>query len=242
MTFDILPALDLRDGVVVRLRQGDYARQTVYADNPRALARRYREAGAAWLHVVDLDGARDGGFTQLGLVGDLARSGLKVQAGGGVRTREDVQRLLEAGATRVVVGSLAIREPAMVAEWLDAFGSRCLVLALDARPIGDDWRLASAGWTRDEGTRLEDCVAFYAAHGARHVLCTDIARDGMLSGLNTDLYARLAALAPTLAVQASGGVRGLEDVRGARRAGAAGVVLGRALLDGRFTLAEALSC
>jgi len=241
MSFQIIPAIDLREGRVVRLRQGDYARQTRYADDALALAASYCEAGAACLHVVDLDGARAGACTQLELIARMAAL-LPVQAGGGVRSEEDVRRLFDAGVARVVVGSIAVRDPQRVLQWLQTYGSERLVLALDAREQAGVWRLPVAGWTEDGGATLDARVQAYAAGGARHLLCTDIARDGMLAGINTALYAHLQMLAPALAVQASGGVRDLDDIRAARAAGAAGVILGRALLEGRFTLQEALSC
>ena len=242
MNFTIVPAIDLREGRVVRLRQGDYDRETRYAADPVALAASYRDAGAQWLHVVDLDGARAGRFTQLALIGQLARCGLQVQAGGGVRDVADVRRLLDAGATRVVIGSIAVCDPQTVIGWLRDFGAGRLVIALDARQRDGAWRLPTAGWTQAGAATLDERVQAYAAAGARHLLCTDIDRDGMLGGLNIALYRHLGTLAPTLAVQASGGVRDLDDLRAACAAGAAGAILGRALLEGRFTLAEALAC
>ncbi|MBW8074121.1 HisA/HisF-related TIM barrel protein, partial [Metallibacterium scheffleri] len=188
------------------------------------------------------DGARAGHFTQLSLIGQLARCGLQVQAGGGVRDAADVRRLLDAGAARVVVGSIAVRDPQTVIGWLRNFGAERLVIALDARQRDGAWRLPTAGWTQTGEATLDERVQAYAAAGAGHLLCTDIDRDGMLGGLNIALYRHLGTLAPTLAVQASGGVRDLDDIRAARAAGAAGVILGRALLEGRFTLAQALTC
>ena len=164
------------------------------------------------------------------------------QAGGGVRDAVDVRRLLDAGATRVVVGSIAVRDRQTVIGWLRNFGAERLVIALDARQRDGVWRLPTAGWTQTGEATLDERVQAYAAAGARHLLCTDIDRDGMLGGLNIALYRHLAMLAPTLAVQASGGVHDLDDLRAARAAGAAGVILGRALLEGRFTLAQALTC
>lgn len=241
-TFTVIPAIDLRAGQVVRLRQGDYAQQTTYADSPLHLAERYAADGAQWLHVVDLDGARSGNLDNLGVIAAMARTGLNVQAGGGVRERDDLARLYQAGVARVVVGSVAIRDPERVASWLAEFGAERLTLALDTRRVDDRWALPSAGWTELEARTLDDLAPWYAARGARHLLCTDIERDGMLAGFNLALYRHLADSAPNLAVQASGGVRSLDDIRDARAAGAAGVILGRALLEGRFGLREALAC
>ena len=241
MTTDIIPAIDLRAGQVVRLAQGDYARQRTYPVDPVALAAGYAAAGVRWLHVVDLDGAQAGGFANLPVIEALARSGLRVQAGGGVRGVADVHRLLDAGVERVVVGSVAVGAPARVADWMQRHGGERFVIALDTRWTDDRWMLASDGWTRVQPRTLDELAPWYAAHGGRHLLCTDIERDGMLAGLNLALYRHLARIAPALAVQASGGVRSVDDIGAARLAGARGVILGRALLEGRFTLAEALA-
>ena len=242
MTFTVIPAIDLREGRVVRLKQGDYAQQTVYLDDPRALARRYAEAGARWLHLVDLDGARAGRLDNFAVIEAIAGDGMQLQAGGGVREQADLQRLFDAGVTRVVLGSVAIRDPERVAGWLRSYGAARLTLALDTRRVDDRWTLPSAGWTASETRTLDELAPWYAAQGARHLLCTDIERDGMLAGCNLDLYRHLANSVPQLAVQASGGVRSLDDIRAAREAGAQGVILGRALLEGRFTVQEALAC
>jgi len=238
---EIIPAIDLRAGRVVRLAQGDYARQTTYHDDPVALAASYQATGANWLHVVDLDGAQSGAFANLPVIEALARTGLRIQAGGGVRSVADVHRLLDAGVERVVVGSVAIRDPERVADWLRRHGADRFTIALDTRWADDRWTLPSAGWTRAETRTLDELAPWYAAQGARHLLCTDIARDGMLAGLNLALYRHLADIAPALAVQASGGVRSLEDIRAARLAGARGVILGRGLLEGCFGLGEAMA-
>ncbi|BFI95917.1 MAG: 1-(5-phosphoribosyl)-5-[(5-phosphoribosylamino) me thylideneamino]imidazole-4-carboxamide isomerase [Rhodanobacter sp.] len=242
MSFDVIPAIDLRDGRVVRLKQGDYAQQTTYADDPRAVAQSYADAGARRLHLVDLDGARSGNLDNLAVIEAIARDGLQVQAGGGVREEADLQRLFDAGVARVVVGSVAIRDPERVAGWLQKHGAERFTLALDTRCIDGRWTLPSAGWIETETRTLDELAPWYAARGAHHLLCTDIARDGMLAGFNLDLYRHLAETVPQLAVQASGGVRSLDDIRAAREAGARGVILGRALLEGRFTVAEALAC
>lgn len=235
-----VPAIDLRDGKVVRLYKGDYAQQTIFAFEPEALAARYADEGADWLHVVDLDGARSGRFENLATIAGIASSGrLRVQAGGGIRDEEGVRRLLEAGVHRVVVGSMAIRSPETVAAWIGRYGAERIVLALDTRFRDGEWKLPSAGWTADEARTLDDLVPWYEAAGARHLLCTDIDRDGTMSGPNVALYRHLGSLAPTLAVQASGGVRSLDDVAALAFQGTAGVILGRALLEGAFTLVDA---
>jgi len=244
MSFTVYPALDIRNGQVVRLLQGDYAQQTTYGDDPLPRAQAFAAAGARWMHLVDLDAARAGGYTLAPLLARIASTtALKVQTGGGVRGREDVARILDAGASRVVIGSLAVREPAQVLAWLQEFGAERLTIALDTRQ-GDDgvWRLPVHGWTETADVTLDELAVRYAQAGMKHLLCTDIARDGMLSGPNLELYAHLSRLLPGVAVQASGGVRDVADVAAARAAGCAGAVLGKALLEGRLQLQEALAC
>ncbi len=242
MSFQVIPAIDLRGGRVVRLRQGDYARETVFACKPLDLARSYADSGVRWLHVVDLDGARAGHFENLAVIEAMAGTGLQVQAGGGVRTTDDLRRLLGAGVERVLVGSLAVKDPYATAIWISQFGAEKLVLALDVRRQAGAWRLPVHGWTEDSTVQLETLIAHYQRAGARHVLCTDIDRDGTLEGFNLALYRDLHALAPDFEVQASGGACSLDDIRRVREAGARAVIVGRALLEGRFELRKAARC
>lgn len=244
MSFTVYPAIDLRGGKVVRLRQGDYAEETRYGDDPLAFASRYADAGAAWLHLVDLDAAKAGGYTLQPLLrGIAATTGLQVQTGGGVRRRDDVAALLDAGASRVVIGSVAVRDPASVLAWIGEFGSECITVALDTRrDAGGIWRLPVHGWTETAADTLDELLRRYADGGLKHLLCTDIDRDGMLSGPNIALYRDVSAAYPGLQLQASGGVRDVADVIAAREVGCAGAVLGKALLEGRLSLPEALAC
>ncbi|MFX1722748.1 1-(5-phosphoribosyl)-5-[(5-phosphoribosylamino)methylideneamino]imidazole-4-carboxamide isomerase [Stenotrophomonas maltophilia] len=244
MSFIVYPALDIREGRVVRLLQGDYAQQTTYGDDPLPRAQAFAAAGASWMHLVDLDAARAGGYTLAPLLAAIAaQTGLKVQTGGGVRSRDDVARILDAGAARVVVGSVSVREPDTVIGWLREFGPDRLTIALDARQAEDGrWLLPVHGWTETAEDTLEALAQRYAEAGMQHLLCTDIARDGMLSGPNIDLYQHLARLLPGVAVQASGGVRDARDVAQAKAVGCGGAILGKALLEGRMTLEGALAC
>lgn len=244
MSFTVYPALDIRDGRVVRLLQGDYARETRYGDDVLPRAQAFADAGAQWMHLVDLDAAKAGGYTLAPLLGQISRqTGLQVQTGGGVRSRDDVARILEAGAARVVVGSLAVRDSATVIGWLQEFGTDRLTIALDTRQDADGaWQLPVHGWTETAEATLDQLATHYAQAGLQHLLCTDIARDGMLSGPNMGLYAHLRALAPQLHVQVSGGARNLADVAAAKAAGCAGIVLGKALLEGHLDLKDALAC
>lgn len=244
MSFTVYPALDIRNGSVVRLRQGDYAQQTTYGDDPLPRAQAFAATGAQWMHLVDLDAAKAGGYTLAPLLARIAsQTAIKVQTGGGVRGRDDVARILDAGASRVVIGSLAVRQPGAVEAWLGEFGPERLTIALDTRQGSDGvWRLPIHGWTETADVTLDQLASRYAAAGMRHLLCTDIARDGMLAGPNIELYAHLSALLPGVAVQASGGVRDAADIRAAKAAGCGGAVLGKALLEGRLHLEEALTC
>lgn len=242
MSFILYPAIDVRAGQVVRLHQGDYAQETCYADEPLFVARRYAQAGASWLHLVDLDAARAGGYTLAKLLASIkASTTLRVQTGGGVRSEADVVALLAAGADRVVVGSLAVGQPTTVIEWMQRYGADRITVALDTRrSVNGIWRLPTKGWTEDMGAELEPTLANYAVNGLEHLLCTDIDRDGTLSGPNLDLYRRIRGLCPSVKLQASGGIRNRTDVAAARAMGCAGAVLGKALLDGSFTFDDAL--
>lgn len=242
--FTVYPAIDVRGGAVVRLLRGDYDQETRYDGDPVTVAEGYARAGARWLHLVDLDAAREGRYTLDDTLERIVdRTGLMVQTGGGVRCAEDVERVLDAGASRVVVGSLAVREPDTVVGWLDRFGPERITVALDTL-IGPDgtWRLAVDGWTGVDGQGdLVSCLHRYHGSGLRHVLTTDIGRDGTLGGPNFHLYTMLTRSTPDLHVQASGGARNVDDVRAARRTGCAGIILGKALLEGRLSLSDAVA-
>lgn len=242
----IIPAIDLLAGRVVRLRQGNYDATTDYGDEAVKRLTDYAAAGAKRLHLVDLTGAKDPASRQLTLIGRIVTAlpaDVSLQTGGGIRTRGDVKALLDAGVAAVVVGSQAVKAPDEVRQWFREFGADRIVLALDVR-VADDGRarVATAGWQETSSALIEDVVQSYLACGLKHVLCTDIARDGMMTGPSVNLYARLAEAFPTVAWQASGGIASLVDVKAAENAGVAGVIVGRALLEKRFTVKEALSC
>lgn len=235
---DLIPALDLREGRVVRLEQGDYERQRRYALSPLEQARTYQNAGARLLHLVDLDAARDGGDGNLALIGQIAAAlDLPVQTGGGVRTIDDLHRRLEAGAARVVIGSVCVRTPAVVCNWLAEFGAERIVAGLDVRQAPDGrWIPQAAGWTEAGEKDLFTLIDQLLGAGLRHLLCTDIARDGMLGGASIALYAELTARYPELLVQASGGIGSEADLEAVAATGVAGCIVGRALLEGSVPL------
>ncbi len=237
----IYPAIDLIDGRCVRLLHGDFAHVTQYGD-PVEQIQAFADAGAEWVHIVDLDAARSGERRQTLLVSRLVQSAaIRVQCGGGVRTREDLLAVLDAGVERAVVGSAAARNPAEVRRWIDEVGAERVCCAFDVR--GDErggYRLAADGWTTDSGASLKDALAAFPNGGLRHVLITDIARDGALGGPNLDLLRVAGRMRPDLDIQASGGVSSLGDLCALRKAGAAGVIIGRALYEGKFKLEAAL--
>lgn len=236
----LIPAIDLRAGRCVRLLRGEFDAETAYAATPLALLARYRAAGADWLHVVDLDGARDGSGGNLAIIGALAaEAAIRLQVGGGLRDHSAVRAMFALGAARVVIGSAALDDPAAVRAWLGEFGAERVVLALDVRLDQDGVPcVATHGWRRQSRLSLWSAVDQFAAQGLLHVLCTDVSRDGALAGPNVDLYAEAAARHPAIAWQASGGVRDAADLGRLAVAGAAAAVSGKALLDGLIGLEE----
>ncbi|WP_413111356.1 1-(5-phosphoribosyl)-5-[(5-phosphoribosylamino)methylideneamino]imidazole-4-carboxamide isomerase [Thaumasiovibrio sp. DFM-14] len=240
----IIPALDLIDGQVVRLYQGDYGQVTEYPVNPAEQFARYHQAGANWLHLVDLTGAKDTTARQLDLIASLlASTPANIQIGGGVRTEDDVKNLLNAGAERVVIGSTAVKHPDLVKGWIQQYGAEHIVLALDVNIDEQGNRnVAIAGWQKDSGVSIESLLDDYLTVGLRHVLCTDISRDGTLSGSNVDLYRDLCAQYPQVLFQSSGGIGSLNDIAALKGSGVAGVIVGRALLDEKFTAEQAFAC
>jgi phosphoribosylformimino-5-aminoimidazole carboxamide ribotide isomerase len=238
---ELIPAIDLLGGRCVRLLHGDFERVTYYRTTAETLAQKYVDAGARTLHVVDLDGARRGRPANAAIIRALAGNPrLTVQVGGGLREAEQVAAILAAGAGRAVVGSTAIHSPQSVIEWAGEYGGDKLVLALDVR-FDDDGapRLASHGWQRQQSTSLWELLEVYAGSGIRHVLCTDIGRDGAMSGPNTALYAECCARFPELAFQASGGVRRVTDLTALAATGVVGAISGKALLEDELDLGEA---
>lgn len=242
--FTLYPAIDIRQGHIVRLRQGDYGQQTDYGQAVIATLQAFEAAGARWLHLVDLDAARTGGYTLLPLVDQIRQNtSLQIQSGGGIRKQDDVERLLDRGVSRVVIGSMAVRQSAQVMAWLDNYGPERLTIALDTRQTDDGlWECAVDGWTQNTSHSLMAIASGYATAGLRHLLCTDIQRDGMLCGPDLSLYTTLCQRFPDVAIQLSGGVRATEDIKAARAVGCQGVVLGRALLENHCRLADALAC
>ncbi len=246
----LIPAIDLLDGECVRLLHGDFDRCQIYDLKPASLAGQYAAAGAQWLHVVDLAASRDGvGADTRPLFALLGACSQQVQTGGGVRNGEDVRARLDAGASRVVVGSVSGTEPERFSGWLKRFGAEQLVAALDVRfdapsnsESGDRGvpQVRTHGWTKSSGKSLWELLDFYRSSGLKHVLCTDIGRDGAMTGPNKALYREFNRRHPEIRVQASGGVSSLDDLRALVDTGADSAISGKALLDHKFTVEEAL--
>ncbi len=234
MIVELFPAIDLRDGQVVRLTQGDYGNVKVYGSDPVAVARSFADAGASWIHVVDLDAARSGSPQNRPVVAAIAAAVVgraRVQTGGGVRAVADAQQLADAGVARVVMGSAAIQHPELVDAAANVID---VAVGLDHR----DGEIAVHGWTEGSGVSLDEAMGWYPAASA--FVITDIARDGMLDGPDVEGLAATAAHS-TAPVIASGGVSSLADIAAlADVAGVAGIITGKALYEGRFTVAEAL--
>ncbi|MEE6074818.1 1-(5-phosphoribosyl)-5-[(5-phosphoribosylamino)methylideneamino]imidazole-4-carboxamide isomerase [Avibacterium paragallinarum] len=242
-TSQIIPALDLIDGKVVRLYQGDYAQQTQYSDNPIAQFQHYLSQGAKQLHLVDLTGAKDPSQRQTKLIGEIiAATQANIQVGGGIRTEQDVADLLSVGANRVVIGSTAVKQPEMVKQWFANYGAEKFVLALDIHIVNGEKRIAIHGWQETSPLTLEQVIEDFRQVGLQHVLCTDISRDGTLQGSNVALYQEICAAFPQIEFQSSGGIGSLADIAALKETGVAGVIVGRALLEGKFDVKEAIQC
>ena len=238
--FIVFPAIDLRAGQVVRLKEGDPARQTSYSSDPAGIAKRWIDAGAAWLHVVNLDGAfgRSGNANDGALEAILTEtartcSSARVQVGGGLRTLEAIESVLSQGVARAIVGTLAIEQPELLKEALARWGAERIGVSLDAR----DGRVQVRGWQRDTSLLAVDSARELARSGLRWLVFTDIARDGLQTGINLRATIELAQ-SSQLSVIASGGVSSMEDIHRARAAGLAGAIVGRALYEGSIDPAE----
>ena len=240
----IIPAIDIIDGKCVRLTKGDFTTKKVYNENPLEVAKQFEATGIEYLHLVDLDGAKDSTKRQLKTLKTVVNHpSMIIQVGGGVRCEDDVKQLLALGADRVVIGSLAIKQPELVTQWVKTYGCEKIVLALDIKiDAQGNKTLPTHGWIEDSGVNLEDLLAQYQDAGIKHVLCTDISKDGTLTGTNVDLYSEVCAKYPEIDWQASGGIGSLADIKALIPTGVSGVILGRSLLEGKFTLEEAIAC
>lgn len=236
----IFPAIDMRGGKCVRLFKGDYAQETIYGDSPFDMAKSFADAGATFIHMVDLDGAKDGERVHAKDVVRVAKElPLRVQIGGGIRTEEDVSFYLDQGVERVIIGSLAIREPELVASFIEKYGAERIVIGLDAK----DGMVATHGWLETSNQTAIEVGQYFASKGAKHFIFTDIATDGTLQGPNIEANEALAR-ATGANIIVSGGMSSLADIQAVKEAAKpttiAGVIIGKALYTGQFTLEEAL--
>jgi phosphoribosylformimino-5-aminoimidazole carboxamide ribotide isomerase len=238
--FELLPAIDLRGGHVVRLEEGDFARETVFGDDPRAVAGAFADAGATWLHVIDLDGARAGRPRQAAIVAAIVSevgSRMRVQVGGGLRDRASIAAVLDAGAERVVIGTAALHQPAFVGRIVERHGAERIVVALDVRAgraVGEGWRSDAAG------SPVVDALTRVTDQGVEIFAVTAIERDGLLEGPDLALLGRLVGLGRGRII-ASGGIGSTADVLAVRQLGCAGAIVGRALYEGRLDLAATIA-
>ncbi|HPY45507.1 MAG TPA: 1-(5-phosphoribosyl)-5-[(5-phosphoribosylamino)methylideneamino]imidazole-4-carboxamide isomerase [Sphaerochaeta sp.] len=236
---DLIPAIDLIEGKVVRLAQGDYDQKTIYSSNPLEVAKAFEDHGIRRLHVVDLEGAKGGGIVNLETLETLARNtALIIDFGGGIKKEEDLRQAFDAGARYVTVGSIAVTEPALVKKWIQRFGSDRLILGADSK----GGIIRTHGWLKESGLDVQSFIESYLHEGLDTVICTDIAKDGMLSGPSYELYGKLLGAMPSLKLIASGGVSSIRDLERLRDLGMDGAIIGRALYEGTITLDELARC
>ncbi|MEL6676522.1 MAG: 1-(5-phosphoribosyl)-5-[(5-phosphoribosylamino)methylideneamino]imidazole-4-carboxamide isomerase [Bacteroidota bacterium] len=234
----IIPAIDLIDGKCVRLEKGDYARKTEYHADPVEMARRFEGAGIQYLHLVDLDGAKAGRVINLDILERISReTSLKVDFGGGIKTDEDARKAFEHGASQINVGSTAAKQPGVFQSWLETYGGDKVLLSADVR----DGMVAIHGWQTQTSQSIESLIESHLPFGLQQVVCTDISKDGMLTGPSVALYQRLQEQFPDLAFVASGGVSSLQDLQALKAMPMAGAIIGKAYYEGRITLEELAS-
>lgn len=239
MKIEIIPAIDIIGGQCVRLTQGDYARRTVYSSDPVEIAKSYEAAGIRRLHVVDLDGAKAAAPQNLDTLRKIATATkLDIQYGGGIKSGEALEAVLEAGANRAICGSIAITAPERFEEWLAAYGTGHIILGADTK----GGKVAINGWLESSQTDVQTIVRRFAAHGLRQVICTDISRDGMLGGPNFGLYSALQAEFPEVEITVSGGIASQDDIIRLDGMGLRSVIVGKAIYEGRITLKDLEKC
>ena len=232
---EIIPAIDLIDGKCVRLTQGDYQQKKEYSSDPVAVARRFEDQGIRRLHLVDLDGAKQKKVVNLHVLENIAtHTQLVVDFGGGVQSDEGLQRVFDAGAQQVTGGSIAVRQPAVFAKWLTRYGADKIILGADAHHR----KVAISGWQEQVTTDVVDFISDYQQRGVQYVICTDVAKDGLLQGPSLELYEEIRTKIPTVRLIASGGITTVDDLRQLQRLGVHGAIIGKALYEGNLTLSD----
>lgn len=227
----LIPAIDIIDGKCVRLTKGDYGSKTVYSGSPVDIAKMFEQAGMKRLHVVDLDGAKSRHVVNVDVLRSItSQTGLEVDFGGGIKTDDDIMKAFDNGAAMVTVGSVAVTDSDMFARWLERFGPERIILGADVR----DGKICINGWREDTAEDIISFLSYYVGKGVRHVLCTDISKDGMLAGPSFDLYGRILKAFPDIDLIASGGVSSVGDIRRLAREGVPSVVFGKAVYEGKI--------
>lgn len=233
MNIELIPAIDLIDGKCVRLTKGDYGRKTVYNDNPVDVAKEFEAMGFRRLHVVDLDGAKSRHVVNDGVLrGITSNTGLVVDFGGGVKTGEDIEKVFDAGASMVTVGSIAVTHPELFVKWMGKYGAGKMILGADVR----GGKVSINGWKEDSQEDLLPFLKKYVDDGVKNVLCTEISKDGTLTGPATGLYKSIMEIYPDLHLIASGGVSSTEDILSLEREGIPAVVFGKAFYEGKIDI------
>lgn len=231
----LVPAIDIINGQCVRLTKGDYDTKKVYSESPLEVAKAFEGAGLTHVHVVDLDGARAKHIVNSKVLEAIAtKTSLQVDFGGGIKSKIDLQTAFDCGASMVTLGSIAVSNPELVLEWLETFGAEKLILGADAK----DRRIATHGWEQDSGIDVLDFVKDYTQKGFEHVLCTDVAKDGMLAGPSLELYFELIAAMPDISLIASGGITTMDDIYQCAELGCSAAVIGKAIYEGKIALKE----
>ena len=231
----IIPAIDIFDATCVRLRQGDYKQKTVYSASPAEVARQFADAGFTFLHVVDLQGAKEKKIVNWDSIESIVSiPGIQIEVGGGIRTTDDIKRLIEIGASRVVIGSVAAKSPELVEYWINHFGPEMIVVGMDVK----DNSVAISGWLEDSKRAPMGFVLDLVKRGAKIFICTDISRDGMMGGVNIDFFQNLKSAFPDLSIIASGGISTLEDVQVLAKGKLTGVIIGKAIYENKLPIKE----
>jgi phosphoribosylformimino-5-aminoimidazole carboxamide ribotide isomerase len=239
----IYPAIDIIKSKCVRLYQGNFDLETVYSLEALSMAKKFVSEGASWLHLVDLDGADNPENSQLSVITEIIKeTKVNVQTGGGIRTKSQVENLLTQGASRVIIGSMAVQHPKEVMEWFNYFGTDHLVLAFDVLNKDNQPMITTNAWKNISEYSLFDLIDTYLSVGLKHVLCTNIALDGTLGGPDFKLYDQIIKQFPSLSLQASGGIQSIDDIKLLQNKGLNGAIIGRALYENKFSLPEVLSC
>jgi phosphoribosylformimino-5-aminoimidazole carboxamide ribotide isomerase len=231
----ILPAIDIINGRCVRLTKGDYSSEKVYHEDPLTIAKNFEAVGSEWIHIVDLDAAKSSEKSNLDTIVKIANeTSLKIQMGGGIRNEEMLNKVFDHGVARAIIGSTAAKHPDKVYKWIEKHGGEKIVIGTD---VNNEF-IATEGWQEDSGIHIDTYIEQYKAHGGQLFLCTDIAKDGMLQGISMNLYKRLMEKYPDIKLIASGGVASMEDIDQASEAKMYGVVVGKAIYEGRITLEQ----